>query len=153
MAEHTALTCAIEALHNMTSTDLVLFRVNPPMWHPTCAPTGMNRAEVYALAMELAKAIPKVLIVVDGGVADFTMYPIKSVNARLVDLDNDPRATVPSGWEILGQVFDIPTTPETRSPEVILQALVEAIQTPNVAYNPLLQEAKACLDKLHQSKP
>lgn len=148
MAEHTSLTCAIEALWHMTEPeDRVLFSVNPPMWHLTRDPIGITKAEVYARVMELATppAKAKVLVVVDGGVADYAKEG--NVEVLKIDRDDDPDATVPSDWETLGEVFGIQTTPPPRDPATILAKLVEALKHLDT---PLLQEAKACLAKLPQ---
>ncbi len=150
MAEHTSLTCAIEALWHMTEPeDRVLFSVNPPMWHLTRDPIGITKAEVYARVMELATppAKAKVLVVVDGGNADYVIEGNPPVSVLLVDLDNDPRATVPSDWEELGKVFGIPTTQPPRDPATLLRLLVEALKHLDT---PLLREAKECLAKLPQ---
>lgn len=87
----------------------------------------------------------KVLVVVDGGVADYAKEG--NVEVLKIDRDDDPDATVPSDWETLGKVFGIPTTPSPRPPEVILAKLVEALKHLDT---PLLQEAKECLAKLPQ---
>jgi hypothetical protein len=80
-------------------------------------PGAISHAELlqsfHALLGEPAQQA-KVLVVVDGGVADYCAHGPALV--RIVDRDNEPEATVPSDWESLGSVFGIPATPPPRDP-------------------------------------
>lgn len=116
-----SLACAIDLL-NLTSpqhTDsFLIFQTSDGYnWDPT---VGLTRDEVAAIALQHATG-NKLLICVNGGVADYAVSNGCPVSVLLVDCDNDPKATVPSDWEELGRVFNIPVTPPKRPAEDILK--------------------------------